>query len=71
MDSIIKSWLESDYELIPFGSVNWHAKSGEKDVKIHFQANGTYQVQLEYFFAVKIYVEFYSFLCILEIVGAI
>ena len=41
MDSIIKSWLESDYELIPFGSVNWRAKSGEKEVKIHFRANGT------------------------------
>ena len=41
MDSIIKSWLESDYELIPFGSVNWRAKSWEKEVKIHFRANGT------------------------------
>lgn len=41
MDSIIKSWLERDYELIALGSVNWHAKSGEKEVKNHFQANGT------------------------------
>lgn len=41
MDSIIKSWLERDYELIALGSVNWHAKSGKKEVKNHFQANGT------------------------------
>lgn len=33
MDSIIKSWLERDYELIALGSVNWHAKSGKKEVK--------------------------------------
>lgn len=30
-----------DYELIALGSVNWHAKSGKKEVKNHFQANGT------------------------------
>ena len=30
MDSIIKSWLERDYELIALGSVNWHAKSGKE-----------------------------------------
>ena len=41
MDSIIKSWLERDYELIALGSVNWHAKSGKKEVKNHFHANGT------------------------------
>lgn len=37
MDSIIKSWLERDYELIALGSVNWHAKSGKKEVKNHFK----------------------------------
>ena len=35
MDSIIKSWLESDYELIPFGSVNWRAKSGEMPANVN------------------------------------
>ena len=41
MDSIIKSWLESDLELTVSGSIGRNAKLGENESKNSFPAGGT------------------------------
>lgn len=41
MDSIIKSWLESDLELTVSGSADEHAKSEKIESRNSFPAGGT------------------------------
>lgn len=41
MDSIIKSWLESDLELTVCGNIARNAKSEKNELKILFPARGT------------------------------